>query len=294
MSDHVVKPLPPVVDLLTRAWNGYKRRLRSIITVYAWASVGLLGVTAACAVLFAVPAIAFPPVTVVAAALGAVAFIVGMFVTGLFFQSASLEVATRDGVTPMEAFARAKKDWVAFTWTGVWTSTISLLAFGLFIIPGLVLMPAMRLAQYAFKADGKRDADALFHTHAAIRGRWWAVVWRMLVFGFLVGIVPQVLDSAAPSADLRDVVRASDVASMLAQAAYAFFLAGPLALVFGAELYKDVSSTAPAAAPAAAVKSAKTWTAVAIAGGIVGVAAVVATVVFLGPALLVSFRSSLN
>ncbi len=62
---------------------------------------------------------------------------------------------------------------------------LAVLAGGVaFVLPGIWLAVSLSLAPYVLVAENKRGLEALYGSHALIRGRWWPVVGRMLVAGF--------------------------------------------------------------------------------------------------------------
>ena len=104
--------------------------MRSVITVYVWATLGLLGTVAACVASFAVPAIVFPSAAPMLIVSGVGILVAALFLVGMFFQSAAAGVALQDGIVPSEAVAHAKKDWKAFTWANLASGIVGTLAFG--------------------------------------------------------------------------------------------------------------------------------------------------------------------
>ncbi len=52
-----------------------------------------------------------------------------------------------------------------------------------FVLPGIWLAISLSLAPYVLVAENKRGLEALYGSHALIRGRWWPVVGRMLIAG---------------------------------------------------------------------------------------------------------------
>lgn len=285
--EHGPKPLPTIKDLFARTWDAYKRRLRSILVVYVLSAAAAIAVVMV-AGLLALPAIAFAPLLV----LPAVFLPVALFILGFGAQSMALETAMHDGVAWRYAFDKAKKDWGSFAWMNIASSLVSMGAFFLFIVPGIILLPALRVMEYVFKAEGKTGLSALMHAYALVNGRWWKTAGRMLFFAILVGIVPTVVEGLMPDpASVQEAITSTEVVLTLVSIAYAFFFAAPISLVFGAEIYHDLKSTAASGTEQATEASRGKWTAVAVVGWVLGTATVVGMVVLLGPLFLETLDS---
>lgn len=270
-------------ELFARTWGTYKRRVGSILSVYAFGIIATFPLLVLVALL-ALPGLFFPPLF----AVPALVFLAGAFVLGFGTQSMCFEAAMHDGMTWRHAFETAKKDWVRFAWASIAASLLLVGASGLFLIPALILIPAANLVMYAFKVEGKNGLAPLLHTHALIQGRWWKTLARLLVFSVLVGIVPFFLDLFSPELDVANTFQVEYVVSMilsLVSSAYTFFLAAPLSLVFGAELYHDLKSTGPHNAEHLAEASRGKWMALAIVGAVFGIAALTGLALVAGPFL---------
>ncbi len=254
--------LPPIGDLFRRTLATYRRRLVPILKTYMITAAAAVGIGFVAVVMVA-PAVFVPPLLVVPI----VGAFVALVILGFVAQSMSLEAALHDGMKWREAFARARKDWSELFWAGLITNLLLAGAALLFLVPAVILLPAANLMAYAFKVEGKRGADALLRAHALVRGRWWKTLVRWVLFLVPFILVSLVLDAVLPvseTAFVETIPTVGEWARLVLDLGIAFFVAGPLSLVFGGELYRDLKASAPHNADAAV--SRKKWFAIAGAG----------------------------
>lgn len=57
--------------------------------------------------------------------------------------------------------------------------------FILLIIPGIIFAIWFAFTLYAVVLDGQKDTDALRFSKKLVQGRWWGVVWRIIVPSFV-------------------------------------------------------------------------------------------------------------
>lgn len=77
-------------------------------------------------------------------------------------------------------------------WPAILISLVSsLIIFGgllLLIIPGLMLIIWLAFSFYAVILDNQRVTDSLSTSRNLVRGRWWAVLWRLIAPAAVFGI----------------------------------------------------------------------------------------------------------
>lgn len=264
--EHGPKSLPTIKELFSRTWGTYKRRVRSILAIYLFSALVAFGVAVVVGVT-AIPAVFFPLLFILPAAVA----IVAMVVLGFVLQSMTLEAAIHDSMTWKHAWEKAKKDWTGLLWTNLIAGLIASGAFLLFVIPVIILLPALQVFQYAFKIDGKKDLNALMYAHSLVRGRWWKTAGRIVLFAVLVGIIPTILDFFIPVSETGAPVVPADPVAMGAfvlQIIYGLLIAGPLGLVFGVELYHDLKTTTAHISDEHVKADSKKWGWIAIAGAL--------------------------
>ena len=78
-------------------------------------------------------------------------------------------------------------------WPVIFTSLLtSLIILGgvlLFVIPGIIFMVWYSFTYYIVVFDGQRGANALRASKSLVIGRWWQMVWRMIVPIFLFNLI---------------------------------------------------------------------------------------------------------
>ncbi len=120
----------------------------------------------------------------------------------------------------------------------------------LLVIPGIYLAIAYSFSQYALFADNKRGMEALRASKFYVKGHWWGVVGRTLLFGLAIGLIQTVLGagSIAPQWDtLRQAVaegtkpeiQQSPVFALLGSA-FAILVATPLGIIYTFLMYKSL------------------------------------------------------
>lgn len=83
----------------------------------------------------------------------------------------------------------------------IWPALLSSVLVGLAVLGGLILLiiPGIIFAiwfsftAYSVALDEKKGAEALKESHNLVRGRWWAVFWRLVIPGLLFTFIAWVL-----------------------------------------------------------------------------------------------------
>jgi hypothetical protein len=78
-------------------------------------------------------------------------------------------------------------------WPVIYTSfLVSLIVMGgtlLFIIPGIIFMIWYSFSFYTVVFEGKTWMQALTASKSLVAGRWWPILWRLLLPGFVFGLL---------------------------------------------------------------------------------------------------------
>jgi hypothetical protein len=78
-------------------------------------------------------------------------------------------------------------------WPVIYTSfLVSLIVMGgtlLFIIPGIIFMIWYSFSFYAVVFEGKTWMQALSASKSLVVGRWWSILWRLFLPGFVFGLL---------------------------------------------------------------------------------------------------------
>jgi len=81
----------------------------------------------------------------------------------------------------------------ALFWPFVWVMILRSLAVAggiiAFVLPGIWMSVAFSFAPIILLENGLRGTEALATSHELVKGRWWQVLGRILVSGFMVGLL---------------------------------------------------------------------------------------------------------
>lgn len=121
---------------------------------------------------------------------GLVGFIVAyvvLIVASLWMQLAQLYVVVNHEreVTFTEAYGATKKYILSLLWIGILTALIVASGFMLLIIPGIIFAGWFVFSQVVLVDQNVRGLNALLTSREYVRGRWFGVFGRMLVFGLV-------------------------------------------------------------------------------------------------------------
>jgi hypothetical protein len=171
---------------------------------------------------------------------GGLADLVGWVV--FMLATVALIFSLRNG-TGMDASYKAA---AGMFWPLVWLfilQTIAVLgAMVMFIVPGIWLYVALSIASYIFVIEHRRGIDALRQSKDYIKGYWWAMLGRMLLFGFIAWMI-EVLVRSFVAAALGTT--AASVALMLV----VLFIV-PFSAVYNYTLYENFRELKPELATA--------------------------------------------
>ncbi|MDP3794984.1 MAG: hypothetical protein Q8R13_03585 [bacterium] len=149
------------------------------------------------------------------------------------------------------AFERGASLIMPFLFIGILTFLAVTGGFMLFVIPGIILSLALSFAGYVLFSEGYRGLAALVRSWQYLRGYWWSVFWRYLVFGLiagglfvLVGFVGGAVIPGAAQGPERGDPLFSLVWSLLN-----IVVLTPLSIIYGYRIYTALRAIRPALPP---------------------------------------------
>lgn len=173
--------LPPVIDLFSRSWQLYKRRVWTLLGIYlltVLAPVFLIGILAAVTVPFMAAAGAEPGFGTVL-----IGFLLLVLVAGLLnWGMVAMIIASVDATLGIrQALALGWQRFWAFGWLFFLLAFIVIGGFFLLLLPAFVFMTWFLFAQYILVDEDERGLAALLKSREYVRGYFWAVLLRLLV-----------------------------------------------------------------------------------------------------------------
>lgn len=190
-----------------------------------------------------------------------------------YLSSIALILAFSDEETkPITAYyQRALDTIISYSWIAV-AMILAVIGSGIFlIIPGIIVAFYLSYSIYAFLLEDKRGLSALTASYGYIRGFEWPILWRMVVFGFLMFLV-QIFVSIITGAitvmtvglePVIDTLKTGDTSAFflgqIINQASSSFLFAPLAVAFGYLLYKAVRTAKQQSGIVYDTKNAEFW-----------------------------------
>jgi len=110
----------------------------------------------------------------------------------LFFQLLAVPTllsTLKEDLFLKEAYKKGLKIFLSYLWLYFLLTIIVVGGFLLFIIPGIIFSIWFSLAVIVLVFEEKRGLPALLRSKQLIVSKWWAVFWRFLVFGLILGAV---------------------------------------------------------------------------------------------------------
>lgn len=179
--------LPGVIKLLKDSFLVYKLRFKTIIVILAiyllfsifFVALTLFGgiiIALVFAVLFKNPSIMI---------LAIIFAIIAVIITTLIFNWLILTLLTsvvfyRENMGVVACFKYAFKKTIKYIWLEILTSFSIFAALFFFVIPGLIFIVWFSLATYVLLAENIGGMNALLKSREYVRGRFFAVVWRLI------------------------------------------------------------------------------------------------------------------
>jgi len=169
------KPLIHIHDLIAETWRDYKKNWNEMLRISAWLVVGPAFYFLCMLLAQLVPAI-----------LGAMS-VVGTSISFVVTLWAMVRIMlwtlakNRGDQLPKNESRLAGAMLLAFFWIALLNGLAVLGGFILFVLPGIWLTINFKFCSYAFLEDGKRGTQALAASAALVKGRWWAIFWRIIL-----------------------------------------------------------------------------------------------------------------
>ncbi|MFC1801803.1 hypothetical protein ACFLZB_05055 [Nanoarchaeota archaeon] len=88
-----------------------------------------------------------------------------------------------------DAFIKALTSWPKAIWTNIVRSIFLIGLFVLLIVPGIIYSVYWYFFIFVVVIHGKYGNQALKHSKAVVKGRWWRIVGYAIVFGILSAII---------------------------------------------------------------------------------------------------------
>jgi hypothetical protein len=169
--------LTPPLDLLKASFRSYRESFGRLTGILVWPIVILTVVLVAPLVL--------SPSLVGGGFISIVIFVgfVLMYAAGL---ALIYSIKTGEGIVP--SFKYAFRNFFSYLWLLVLVGMIAVGGTLMLVIPGIIFNVWFFAAALVFVDLGRKGFDALMTSKEYVRGYWWPVVWRMLVFGLTVGL----------------------------------------------------------------------------------------------------------
>jgi predicted Zn finger-like uncharacterized protein len=190
--------LPPVIDLFSRCWKLYQRRVWTLLGIYlltVLAPVFLIGVLT----------VFVMPLTVASGqpglGTGLLGLLLALLTVGLLsWGVAGMIVASVDATAGIrQSLAQGWQRFWSFGWLFFLLAFIVTGGFFLLVIPALLFMTWFLFAQYILVDEGERGMAALLKSREYVRGYFWGVLLRLLVLwvavfflSLLLGWIPLV------------------------------------------------------------------------------------------------------
>lgn len=117
---------------------------------------------------------------------GLLGFVLG-FVLVILVTLALLSTIVRDDVPTFKAGLRygRRRLW-PFLILGLLSSLVLMGGYFLLIIPGIIVMGYLTLAQIVFIKEEQNGLDALTRSTALVKGHWWGTVGRLLLLSLII------------------------------------------------------------------------------------------------------------
>lgn len=118
--------------------------------------------------------------------------VVGIFVT-IAAIMAIAKVIDGKKIEVGKVFKNAWKNYWKFLLFSIVTGLICLLGFALLVIPGIILMVWFTFSRFIIIEKGLSIRESLLKSKAMVKGRFWKILWRVIVFGVFCLLVEIIL-----------------------------------------------------------------------------------------------------
>lgn len=147
------------------------------------------------------PADYSPALTIVIVLLAIVAAVAGILM------AIAITLAARDqSLTVMGAYQQSKPFFWQYLWLSILVGLTVIAGFVLLVIPGIIFMVWFSFAYFFLLFEGVKGVDAMKRSRELVRGRWFPVFGRFLLFfgfslviGFILGLIQGIGGSISSS-----------------------------------------------------------------------------------------------
>lgn len=185
-------PLPSVTECFFKAWQLYRERWQTallilIVPVIVIFLIDLFGPSQSIDTLSDLL-----NTTTVGAIFGVISWAVAIISQATIF----LLVHAKPGeLTAGKAYQQILPKMLSVWWIGLLVTAAIVLGFIVFIIPGIYLMIALAFSMPILLFENQIGYQALKRGRALVKGRWFEVFIRLLIFGVLSLIVSAIITS---------------------------------------------------------------------------------------------------
>ncbi len=208
----VAHPLPTINSLISEAWELYKSRLQTFLTIslllVLFELIFLQNVGSWLGVFLAILFIVFT----------------------IFLQAVILgNVIKSEDIGFFQSIKYAAENFDKYIWISVLVMLVTL-AGAVLIIPALIWSVSLSFAIVVLAAEGSTGMKALLQSREYVRGRWWNVFIAIFTFQILLFLLPTIILSVLNIPALESIYAA---------------LITPLSMVYVYILYKHLKASRP-------------------------------------------------
>lgn len=174
-------------------------------------------------------------------------------IVNVFMAIALIFAVDNRSLTVVGAYAAAKGFFWRYIGLSLLISAILLLAFILFIIPGIIVSVWFTFATFVLVLERTKIIDALKRSREYVRGKWWGVFGRLIALMLIVWAIMIILFAIVMMIGL--VIPGNDFIQVALSTIIGFAL-GPIVMGYSYLLYQDAKG-APVVASMAATNAAE-------------------------------------
>ena len=205
-----------------------------------------------------------------------------MFLVQLWGQAALMFaiINNKEEIGFVESFRRGWRKIISLWWISILTAFVTLGGFLLAIIPGIVFAMWFSLSAWVLIAEDSKGMDALLKSREYVRGRWWAVLGRIIIIG-LVPFLLSLIFSLIPTLLFSFIFKSALALWVISLITYPIILIiyTPLASIYMFMMYQNLRSLRGEIELVPARKSRTTFIVIAVLG-IVAILALLYLTVF--------------
>jgi hypothetical protein len=185
--------------------------------------------------------------------------IASLIVSGFSWLALLWVITQKDTDTGADLFEHTKHVYknglslaIPVTVAGLLAGLLTLGGFILLIIPGIYLAISYSFVIYIVGHEGIKGMDALRASTYYVKGHWWGILGRSLLFGIAIGIIQMIFSagSVAPQWEtirqaigngVEPQVTSSPILEILSNA-FTTFVSTPLSMIYTFLMYKSLKS----------------------------------------------------